>query len=419
MWTEENFAKFSKMIAEGERWSDDNFIKFSNVPDEVVELKRGAARMDVDATNSSDIWTVESVRLFTKMIDEVEVLKISAEGTAIKFGSLGLKSLQECGEWTAIHFPKNDYGLIIDPLIFLDPLNGNIHLDQMTQLKIYETQAKLKINNSGEASSLTSLGYPRPRLFHEGRPMMSCEASVACLSKLGKHKVWKNGTQGIRNSIMDRLSGLQSSITGDINHAYGNNPECATAKSIALMGLTLSVSFVTQLVNYVDSLFEQLHIHSKFTVDPAWGLTMQVLDRICEDLYAAKEGVTSGMQADRSSICAGTMWSSLKTNDVAQVYIDSRFENHPAIASEFIKFLATNSGFEKVDQLEKEVELCKAKVLAATSELGRASAKADTATSRVAELTREVATLTRRVGTAETTCAAAVTANRRGNNGNN
>ena len=80
------------------------------------------------------------------------------------------------------------------------------------------------------------------------------------------------------------------------------------------------------------------------------------------------------MQADRSSICAGIMWSSLKTNDVAQVYIDSRFENHPAIASEFIKFLATNSGFEKVDQLEKEVELCKAKVLAATSELGRASA---------------------------------------------
>ena len=111
------------------------------------------------------------------------------------------------------------------------------------------------------------------------------------------------------------------------------------------------------------------------------------------------------------------MWSSLQANDVAQEYIDKRFENHPAISSEFIKFLATNSGFEKVEQLAKEVELSKVKVAAATTELARASSKADAASAKAAELTREVASLTRRVGLAETACNAAAANNRRGNAG--
>ena len=258
MWTEEDFAKFSKMI------------------EEFGEMKRASELpMDVDASKpSSTMWTKENFRVFTKMVDDVGTLKLSSGASTVKFGGLGLKSLQECVEWTRVNFAENHYGLILDPLILLDRLYGNIHLDQMTQLMIYETQAKLKINNSGEASSLTSLGYPRPRFFHEGRPLMSCDQNTSRMSKLGKHSVWKNGNQGIRNNIMDRLSGLQSSITSDINHVYGTNPECATAKTIALMGLTLSVAFVTQLVNYIDSLFEQLHIHSKFTVNAVWSLTV-------------------------------------------------------------------------------------------------------------------------------------------------
>lgn len=213
----------------------------------------------------------------------------------------------------------------------------------------------------------------------------------------------------MRHHIMDRLSGLQSSISEDIHHAYGVDAESATAKMITLMSLTASVSFITQLVNYVDSLFEKLHIHSKFTVDTAWSLTMQVLDRICGDLYAAKDGVANGMRGDRASICASILWSSLKTNDVAQVYIDNRFENHPAVSSEFIKFLATNSGFEKVEQLGKEMELNKAKLLSAIDEVKRAAAKADTASTKSADTARDLAALIRRV-----TAVDASSCNRRG-----
>ena len=167
------------------------------------------------------------------------------------------------------------------------------------------------------------------------------------------------------------------------------------------MSLTASVAFVTQLLNYVDTLFEKLHIHSKFAVDTAWSLTMQVLDRIVADLYEPKEGTSNGMRGDRKSICSHVLWSSFHTLDVAHVYLDYNFENHPAISSEFIKFLATNSGFEKVEALEATVSTMRTSVRDAAADARAASSKSDTATTRCAELNGLVTALTRRLTTLE------------------
>ena len=271
-----------------ELWTEEKFVEETKMMEEVKALKLSAEAMERSGRCLSEMWTPDNFGKFTELIEEVGVLKLSGETTVVKLGGLGLENLQECVDWVGANSPGEEYGLIMDPLILMDRLHGNIHLDQMTQLKSYETQAKLNIKTAGEASSLTALGYPRPWMFHEGQPLMSCDQNTSRLSKLAKHGIWKTGSQGIRNHIMDRLGTMQSSITGDINHAYGINPKGVMAKTIALMGLTSSVAFVTQLVNYVDSLFEKLHIHSKFTVDTAWSLTMQILDRICEDFVCCE-----------------------------------------------------------------------------------------------------------------------------------
>lgn len=349
--------------------------------------------------------TEENFRKFMEMVEDVGVLKLTAESSAIKFGSLGLQNLQECSKWASKNFPDNRYGLIIDPLILLDRIFGNDDVDPMTQLKTLESRAKLNIDTGAEASSITSLGHPRPRIFHSGRPMMTCDQNTSRLNKLGKHGVWKTGSEGVRNYIIQRMNGLQSSIASDITYAYSTLEECAMAKMVTTMSLTSSVAFITQLLNYIDSLFEKLHVHSKFTVDTAWGLTMQVLDRIVADLYTPKDGVANGMKGDRSSICASIIWSSFQTLDIAQIYVDHSFENHPAIFSEFIKFLATNSGFEKVERLYDQMELMKGKVAAAVEDVKRSAAKADTASTKCADAVRDLTALTCRVKAVEERCA--------------
>jgi hypothetical protein len=82
------------------------------------------------------------------------------------------------------------------------------------------------------------------------------------------------------------------------------------------------------------------------------------------------------------SICSHVLWASFKTLDVAQVYVDSNFVNHPAISSEFIKFLATNSGSEKIEQLAATVTLMKNSLAGCVTDARTASSKSDTATTR-------------------------------------
>lgn len=107
-------------------------------------------------------------------------------------------------------------------------------------------------------------------------------------------------------------------------HAIGNYTEHAKAQMVCTLSLTASVAFITQRLNYVDALFEELH-----------------------EYFSPKEGVGNGMKGDRGSICSDVLWASFRTLlDVAQIYLDFNFENHPAMLSECIQFLATNSGFE-------------------------------------------------------------------------
>lgn len=372
-------------------------------PEGKTEVRRSSRRSPSpltaveDLSASHPILTAENYRAFRQVIEDVSVLKISAEATAIKFGNLGLRNLQECSRWVVENFSEARYGLVVDPLILLDRIFGNNEVDPMTQLKTLESRLKLNIETGAEASAITSLSHSRPRIFHSGRPMMTCDQNTSRLNKLCKHSKWKTGGEGVRKFIIKQMNVLQSSMASDITFAYGGYPEHAKAQMIASLSLTASVSFITQLLNYIDALFEKLHVYSKFTVETGWSLTMQVLDRITADLFAPKDGVANGMKGDQSSVCSHILWASFRTHDVAQAYLDFNFENHPAISSEFIKFLATNSGFEKVERLTEQADLNKAKLTAALAEVAIAKSKSDTASTKVSELLKELSAVTRRV----------------------
>ena len=78
------------------------------------------------------------------------------------------------------------------------------------------------------------------------------------------------------------------------------------------------------------------------------------------------------------------------SNDVMATYVEHQFENHPAISTEYVKFLATNSGFEKVEKLSVQVTSLSDKLARSSDDVKKALAKADTASTKNAELSREM-----------------------------
>ena len=413
----EDYRSLEKVVSDVGELKDSGSVLSSNVEGlkgvsenlskDIRELKESAVRFDcarmlddVRTLKEASDRTIENFKMFDKVAEDVNVLKVASEVAVVKFGNLGIRNLQECSQWVEENFPPKRYGILIDPLILLDRIYGNDEVDPITHLKEWESRQKLNIDSGSEQTSLTSMSYRRPRMFHSGRPSMSCDQNTSCLNKLKKHTVWKTGGDGMRNQIFDRMNELRRSMAAEIDDAFAGDEGGVTSKghAIANMCLSASVTFITQLCNYVDTLFEKLHVYSKFTVETGWGLTMQVLDRIMEDLYAPKEGVANSMRGDWAPY---VVLSSLRTHDVAQVYINHNFENHPAVSSEFIKFLATNSGFEKVEKLTTEVEAQKSKLALALLELAKCSSKADTASTKASEAERATNALKTRLAALE------------------
>ena len=133
-------------------------------------------------------------------------------------------------------------------------------------------------------------------------------------------------------------------------------------------------------------------MHSKFTAEQAWGLT-----RVCEDLYEPKEGVAAAMKVEEpASICAHMLWACFRTHDVMKIYADNNFENHPAISAEYVKFLALNSGHEKMDKLEIELKFVRDEVKKSVEAADKALKATVTLTDKYSATHKEVEALKRK-----------------------
>jgi hypothetical protein len=110
------------------------------------------------------------------------------------------------------------------------------------------------------------------------------------------------------------------------------------------------------MITFVDAIYDKLVVASKFTAE-GWLQTMKILDRICEDLFAPKEGVVVAVNVeDPSSICAHMMFSCVNST--------MRWPPTSSTTSKIIRqsggicqVLVLNSGFDKVEKFGRNGEV--------------------------------------------------------------
>ncbi len=104
---------------------------------------------------------------------------------------------------------------------------------------------------------------------------------------------------------------------------------------------------------------------------------------------------------DPASICAHLLWSCFKTHDVMTMHKEHSFENHPTISAEYVKFLATNSGYDKVEQMETLVNGIKASVDKVSVDAAKARSIANGASSQGGVLVKGLDEMMKRVSKLE------------------
>jgi hypothetical protein len=126
--------------------------------------------------------------------------------------------------------------------------------------------------------------------------------------------------------------------------------------TIAYHSVTSSVSFLESLINFVDDIYKEL-TRANFSKTRAWALVTRLLRRIFMDIGVPRVSVQNQFRTGQDNvICKQIFWAEVQTLDIMQQFKSHAFKDHPAIASEYVKFLVTNTGIDSLERLVKRVD---------------------------------------------------------------
>jgi hypothetical protein len=130
--------------------------------------------------------------------------------------------------------------------------------------------------------------------------------------------------------------------------------------NLATEALERSISWIISLASWMDRAYESAHVVSRMSEAKSWALVTQLVHQVISEIFVVRMGTIQAMIAnDRKTMCTGILWSVFRTHDSMTEFEDANFEDYPAIASEHIKFLACNSGFDMLTSLDKDVATLK------------------------------------------------------------
>ena len=318
---------------------------------------------------------------------QLKQLKSESHEGSIKFASLGFRSITEVRAWAEKFLVPVALPFGLFPCIYtiLDCVGGETDNDQKL-LSNLERSKKLQLTSGAEARAIAAFEFKVPRLLHKetGSAVKRGESHLRCLPT---YDDWWNDGMGLKERLSEELPAVEHGFRAQLDDRLEGG---SVAHSIASQAVTQSVAWVGDLSRFIDDTFESL-IRSGFTKASAWSLTTKLVHRIFHDLHAARAGVLQSFRpGDNESICAQVLWGVFKTHDVMLEYKRYKFKNHPSIASEYVKFLASNSGNDLIDKVSSRVGTVETKMKELSTTVGSAQNKVSEARSLVEALSARV-----------------------------
>jgi hypothetical protein len=300
---------------------------------------------------------------------DVDKIKASSAGGAIKWMNLGFTNVQEVAAWVTINFDESCFGLMSDALLFLECIAEEREIHQGSAAGRTTKQLKqlkeLNLPSRAEARALAVLETPFPRLLYKGEVAMG-EKDPSYLTGVPSYDAWSDPLTGLRyrltsGSLATKLT-LQQAISirmPSTKHSVGASLCRAAAEA--------STSFIDSFTVFVEDTWISLSKRSKFPLKQAWSLVSMLGARIFQELAEVRRGAfdavsTSDAAGSRVTMCATVLWAVFRTLDMMDEFVRHKFKDHPAISAEYIKFLAVNSGHETVETIEKSIKTVESKL---------------------------------------------------------
>jgi hypothetical protein len=129
----------------------------------------------------------------------------------------------------------------------------------------------------------------------------------------------------------------------------------------------------------------------------AWLLTTQIVAKIFTDLASVRSLRMINPSSPKAQNTARVLIASMKTHELMAEYVSNEIGNHPSVASEHVKFLATHAGFAKEANLCTSVKPVEEKASKAAEDGKHATQLAKSTQGDIEPLKKEVARISAKV----------------------
>ena len=294
----------------------------------------------------------------TRAIKEIKDLIEQGESTdkySVKYGRYSFNSVVEVGAWAETIFSGGPFpfGAFVDVYSVLQRVTSFKDVASSTELKNMEMLKKLDLS-ADAGLAIESFKHPLPKVFRGNS--METVTGKGWLPGIPTPERWedRHGLSGARISIKTSLEEIRARLESLIAECLRANDE---AQALARQMLSDTLTFITALCEFISETYRNLDLAGFSKVD-GWQLVSKLVHRIfAKDCYMKRGAVSEVLDVSDSKVLGSVLlWSTFATHQVMRDYLKHGIENHPSMASEYVRFLVANSGLSKMQTMESRLK---------------------------------------------------------------
>ena len=348
----------------------------------------------ISERTDSSIWEIIDGmdKKLEKMIKSVNSLETNNDKGSVKFGGLGFKNVEEAVAWLEINDATGSYGWVYDFHTMMQAVYNMVSGEDL--IKRLSKGYKLDIEDGHQAATIASFEVAVPRFFSSNPSHTVTQRDQSFFSSIKSWSEWDLPNEGFREQLVEAINHVR---TAHLNNIQDNLSPDYPMYQKATEALQTTHSFATAFIKMGDDIY-RTHVRAKFGSAVAFHVQTRLMRVIILEVFKPRRSVAMSLKAaNQAQIAKVTLLASLRSLDIMREVQDVGFMNHPTIANELVKFLAVNTEFQSVRDLQSLTGTLTADLNTVRKELASVVKAHMTATNKQDTLRNEMNDLAKRV----------------------
>jgi hypothetical protein len=268
------------------------------------------------------------------------------------------------------------------------------HMTRMEMLKEMEVWEKAGWTQPGEASVAYAIKQTVPALFSKGTAdrKVYMPEGYENSGKDSDRTTRATIAPGVKQKIETHCEQVEKEIR-DYIHRSLTSKGLSVAATLAREMMRASFKFLSAVSDYMTTTYRELTEMEGYKRPDAWLLTTQILARIFTVLASVRSARLINPASSKARNTARVLFALMKTHELMADYMKYEICDHPSVASEYVKFLATHAGFVEEEKISSSVKAMEEKVAKVADDLRQATQMAKSAQGTGEQLKKELARL--------------------------